>query len=152
MERLSDLMTDQQNTELDAPDPPEGEVTKYRVTMRNFTGFDPVSGQALSHEAVDHVPQEILDAYTADARTRWGFVEVSKEPDAGPAGYHGATYYPAHLPIPNAGEYRPPTPGSTAERLLLQAEAEAAARGGQPPDTGEPPAPPQPGGARVEGQ
>jgi hypothetical protein len=142
-------MTVQPPHELDdSPEPPAGEVTKRKVVMRNFTGFNP-DGVATYHEAVDYVPGEILDAYVEDARTRWGFVEVDQEPDAGPGGYHGPTAYPAHLPIPNAGEYRAPTPGSRVARAMLLAEAEAAARGGQPPDTGEQPAQ-QPGSASGE--
>jgi hypothetical protein len=133
-------MTVQPPHELDdSPEPEPGEITKRKVVMRNFTGFNP-DGSALYHEAVDYVLPEILDAYVTDARTRWGFVEVGDEPDAGPGGYHGPSFIPAHLPVPNAGEYRPPTPGSRVERAMLQAEAESAARGGQPPDTGEQPA------------
>jgi hypothetical protein len=131
-------MTVQPPHELDdSPEPEAGEITKRKVTMRNFTGFNP-DGTPTYHEAIDYVPQEILDAYVTDAQTRWGFVEVG-DLDAGPGGWHGPTSYPAHLPIPNAGEYRPPTPGSRVERALLTAEAESAARGGQPPDTGEQP-------------
>lgn len=65
------------------------EITKRRVTMRNYVA---VSADVVhTHEAVDHVLPEELDAYVTDARTRWTSVEVSDEPDAGPGGYHGQT-------------------------------------------------------------
>jgi hypothetical protein len=35
------------------------------------------------HEAVDLVPEEILEDYVADARTRWAVVEVSETPEEG---------------------------------------------------------------------
>jgi hypothetical protein len=48
------------------------EITKRRVTMRDQNGG----------EAVDYVRPDFLDAYVADAKTRWETVEVSDEPDA----------------------------------------------------------------------
>jgi hypothetical protein len=54
-----------------------------------------------------HAQQE--DAYVADARTRWQTVEVGDEPDAGPAGYDGATHIPATLDHPLAGQTIPAT-------------------------------------------
>ena len=72
-----------------APDP------KYRVTMRSVQLS--ADGVTLTHEAVDHVPQSILDAYVADARARWQSVVVSDEPDYGPGGEDGETHYPQHL-------------------------------------------------------
>lgn len=130
----------------DAEEPPAGQVTKRKVTMRNFVGWH-ADGSPAYHEAVDHVPEEILDAYVTDAQSRWGFVEVG-DYDAGPGGWHGPTYIPAHLPVPNAGEYRPPTPGSRVERALVQSEAEAARYGAEPapPEASDPtynPTPPQ---------
>lgn len=61
---------------------------KYKVTMT-----------AATHEATDYVPKSILDAYVADAKTRWGpnNVTVSDEPDYGPGGVDGETIIPAHL-------------------------------------------------------
>jgi hypothetical protein len=125
-------MTVQPPHELDnTEDPPEGQVTKRKVTMRNFVGFH-ADGSPAYHEAVDYVPEEILEAYLADARTRWGYVEPGGY-DAGPGGYHGATFYPPNLAIPNAGEYRPATPGSRVERALLEADARQGEYEAQPP-------------------
>jgi hypothetical protein len=116
-------MTVQPPHELDDTDePPPGDITKRRVVMRNFVGFDP-NGNALYHEAVDYVKIEHLEAYTADARTRWGFVEVGDEPDAGPSGYHGAYQLPTTVNHPDAGQFLPPTSGSRVERALLEADA-----------------------------
>lgn len=129
-------MTVQPPHELDDTDePPPGEITKRRVTMRNFVGFDP-NGNALYHEAVDYVKVDHLEAYTTDARTRWGFVEVGDEPDAGPSGYHGAYQLPSTVNHPDAGQALPPTPGSRVERALMLAEAEAAREETQPPPEG----------------
>lgn len=71
------------------------EIDKRRVTMRSATLLG--DGTTAIHEAIDYVPPAILDAYVADARTRWQYVEVSDEPDAGPAGYDGDTIIPEHL-------------------------------------------------------
>lgn len=77
-------------------------VTKRKVTMTSvFALPDGTTGQ---HQAVDYVRPDFLDEYVRDARTRWQVVEVSDEPDAGPAGYHGSTHVPAHLNHPLAGE------------------------------------------------
>ncbi len=74
-----------------SPDP------KYRVTMASAQlGPD---GETIRHEAIDYVPQSILDAYTADARTRWQSVTISDEPDFGPGGEDGDTHIPAHLEV-----------------------------------------------------
>jgi hypothetical protein len=93
-----------------------------------------VDGNPLWHQAVDYVHDAHLAAYVADARTRWAYVGVSDEPDAGPGGYHGAYTLPAHLDHPDAGQYRPPTPGSEAERLLLEALANPSEAEPPPPD------------------
>ena len=77
-------------------------VTKRRVTMKN-----PVvtpDGSVGWLEATDYVLPEQLDAYTADARTRWQHVEVSDTPDAGPGGYDGQT-------VTLDGTIRPATKG-----------------------------------------
>lgn len=88
-------------------EPTDQRVTKRRVTMRSASlGAD---GEVHTHTAVDYVRPDFLDAYVADAKTRWQFVEVSDEPDAGPAGYHGATYVPDHLDHPLAGQLFPAT-------------------------------------------
>ena len=81
------------------------EITKRRVTMRSVTAGP--NGQTMSYEAVDYVRPDFLDAYVADARTRWQSVEVSDEPDAGPGGYHGATHVPGTLDHPLAGQTFP---------------------------------------------
>ena len=54
-------------------------------------------------EATDYVPLDILDAYVADAKTRWPMVEVGTEHDPGPAGDEGPTHIPAHLKRSNDG-------------------------------------------------
>ncbi len=65
------------------------EVDKRKVTMRNATLL--ADGNTATLEATDYVRPDQLDAYVADARTRWQYVGVSDEPDAGPAGYDGLT-------------------------------------------------------------
>lgn len=81
----------------DSPDP---RVTKRRVTMRNAV-LDP-SGVLVTTEALDYVRPDFLDAYVADARTRWQYVEVGPR-DAGPGGYEGQTVVPRGLNHPLAG-------------------------------------------------
>ena len=87
-------------------------ITKRRVTMRNVMAI-PADGDrpynTVEIVSTDYVLPEHLDAYVADAHTKWQQVEVSEEPDAGPGGYHGATYVPAHLNVPDAGTMRPAT-------------------------------------------
>jgi hypothetical protein len=39
--------------------------------------------EGFKHEAVDLVPEDILEDYVADARTRWAVVEVSDTPEEG---------------------------------------------------------------------
>lgn len=93
--------------------------------MRSTTvaGYDLQGNPVLAEFKVeDYVRPDHLDAYVADARTKWQFVDVSAEPDAGPLGYHGPTAVPAHLPLPDAGVVYPATPGSDAERALAAAE------------------------------
>lgn len=75
------------------------EITKRRVTMRNFVAVSPT--EVHTHEAVDYVTPDFLDAYVEDARLRWQSVEVSEEPDAGPGGYHGQTVVPGPSGDPN---------------------------------------------------
>lgn len=99
-------------------------VTKRRVTMRSATLLP--NGQTATAEAVDFVPPEILDAYVADAKSRWQFVEVSKEPDAGPAGYDGDTRVPPHLEGRRASDFvryqADPNPDVNALDEQLRAE------------------------------
>lgn len=83
------------------------EITKRRVTMRNFVAVS--ATEVHTYEAVDYVNPEFLDVYVADARTRWAEVEVSDEPDAGPGGYHGQTAIPAGIDHPEAGTVRAAT-------------------------------------------
>lgn len=83
-------------------------ITKRRVTMRSIT-LSPDGSRTLTHEAVDYVRPDHLEAYVADAKTRWQSVTVSDEPDAGPAGYDGETAVPAHLNLPDAGAVYPAT-------------------------------------------
>lgn len=90
------------------------QITKRRVTMssRQFYGVDADGGEVYQEtQAVDYVRPDHLDAYVLDARRRWQTVEVSDEPDAGPAGYHGQTAVPAHLDVPDAGTVYPATEG-----------------------------------------
>jgi hypothetical protein len=70
-------------------------VDKRRVTMTNATALP--DGTVATVVATDYVRPDFLDAYVADARTRWQSVVVSEEPDAGPAGYEGDTTIPAHI-------------------------------------------------------
>ena len=89
------------------------EITKRRVTMTSFVTRpteDPDNPVVVEkHEAVDYVRPDHLDAYVADAKKNWQVVAVSDEPDAGPAGYHGQTFVPAHLDLPDAGALYPAT-------------------------------------------
>lgn len=77
-------------------------VDKRRVTMRS--AFLDKDGAIQTHEAVDYVRPDFLDAYVAKANENWQFVEVSEEPDAGPGGYDGATTVPADIDHPLAGQ------------------------------------------------
>lgn len=81
-------------------------IDKRRVTMTTFVATAGEDGKPVveTHQAIDYVRPDFLDAYVADARTRWQNVEVSDEPDAGPAGYHGETHVPAGLEHELAGQ------------------------------------------------
>lgn len=84
---------------------PDQQITKRRVTMSSVSlGPD---GEVLTHQAVDYVRPDFLEVYVEDAKTRWQRVDVAEEPDAGPAGYGGATYIPAGLEHPDANTYYP---------------------------------------------
>lgn len=96
-------------TKKDAPAP---QITKRRVTMRNPMPMPVTEDNPMGIawvEAVDYVLPEVLDQVVAEAKTKWAVVEVSNEPDAGPGGYHGATYFPQFLDHPEAGTTRPAT-------------------------------------------
>lgn len=85
-------------------------ITKRKVTMVNyvFAGNDHDGQPAfMKHEVSDYVRPDFLDAYVEAAQKDWQSVTVSDEPDAGPAGYEGATHVPAHLNHPLAGQTFP---------------------------------------------
>lgn len=88
------------------------EITKRRVTA-TFTqarGLDDEGRQVFDrHVSVDYVRPDFLQAYVEDAQARGWVCEISDEPDAGPGGYHGATYVPEHLDHPLAGQLFPAT-------------------------------------------
>lgn len=82
-------------------------ITKKRVEMRSIS-LTPDG--TMETKGVDYVVEgPELDAYVADAQSKWQLVTVSDEYDAGPGGYEGQTVVPAHLPLPNAGETRAAT-------------------------------------------
>lgn len=101
-------------------------ITKRRVTMRSVSLLP--NGDTATREVVDYVrpnfdgqPEEttgFLDAYVADARTRWQYVEVSEDPDAGPAGYEGDTTVPEHLAGRDASEFAQFGDASTTDNAL----------------------------------
>lgn len=82
-------------------------ITKRKVTLTNVVEV-PVSDDfpngSATHVVEDYVRPDYLDAYVKDAKTRWQIVTVSDEPDAGPAGYHGATHVPEGLDHELAGQ------------------------------------------------
>jgi hypothetical protein len=62
------------------------DVTKRRVVMKNVipAGFNDKGKPVFHiHEATDDVPVDDLDAYVADARTRWQSVKVTRTPKKG---------------------------------------------------------------------
>lgn len=114
-----------------AQDKKDDRVTKRRVVCRSVSA-DPATGEAISTEIVDYVrpnfdgePEDstgFLDAYVADARTRWQSVIVSDEPDAGPAGYDGDTNVPTHLVGKQAGDFARYGTAATPENALDEAQ------------------------------
>ena len=92
---------------------PDPRVTKRRVTMRSAVLAQ--DGNTYTHEAVDYVRPDFLDAYVADANDKWQSVTFSDEPDAGPGGYDGATWIPDHLDHPEAGSFFDATDGTTIQ-------------------------------------
>jgi hypothetical protein len=82
-------------------------VTKRKVTLQSAT-LAP-DGNVYTTVMTDYVRPDFLDAYVADAQTRWQVVTVSDEPDAGPGGYHGETVVPENLTHELAGQVFPAT-------------------------------------------
>lgn len=89
-------------------------IEKRHIRCRNtaVVGYDHDGRALLQDQSVeDFVPADIVDAYLADARTRWQHVElVADEHRPGPAGDDGLTHYPHHL---SAGH---PHQGKTVDR------------------------------------
>lgn len=119
-------------------------ITKRRVTLVSIAarGLYPADHERAGepilerHQVVDYVKPEDLDAYIADARTRWQSVDVSDEPDAGPLGYHGPSAVldfstPEGEPAAVV-EVLPATEGSAAAQALEAAEAAQAEQANQP--------------------
>lgn len=71
--------------------------TKRRVTMTSVVALP--NGDTSTHQAVDYVPDDTLDAYVADAKTRWQLVEVGDDVDHGPGGPDGDTAELEHLTL-----------------------------------------------------
>lgn len=93
------------------------QTEKRKVSMRNVTLL--ANGDVANMEATDYVPVDILDAYVADARTRWQFVQVEEDKhDPGPAGDKGETAVPAHLAGKSAADFERYGDASTAENAL----------------------------------
>lgn len=105
----------------------DSRVDKRRVTMRSAVLL--ADGKTANLEAVDYVRPDLLDAYVADAESRWQHVSVSPEPDAGPAGYDGDTHVPRHLEGKRARDFdrfrADPDPEINALDELLRAEGKA---------------------------
>jgi hypothetical protein len=82
-------------------------IEKRRVTMRTTVlAGQNEEGQDLFQDfiAEDYVPVEILDAYVADARTRWQTVTVGEEHEDGPGGQDGKVVVPKGLDHELAGK------------------------------------------------
>lgn len=62
-------------------------LDRRKVTMVSLAANP--DGSVNRHEATDYVDIEHIDAYVADAKTRWQAVTVSDEIDHGPAGEDG---------------------------------------------------------------
>lgn len=93
-------------------------IDKRCVTMTNYVVVKTDDGpKVYIMEVKDYVGPDYLDEYLEVANAinpatglpKWESVEVSKEPDAGPGGYHGETNIPADLNHPEAGTKRPAT-------------------------------------------
>jgi hypothetical protein len=84
--------------------------------MRNVTLL--ADGEVGTLEVTDYVPVDVVEAYAADARTRWQYVGVGEEHDPGPAGDDGETNELPHLAGRNAGEFARYGDASTPENAL----------------------------------
>ena len=104
--------------------PVDERITKKRVTMKSVTLQR--DGTMVTHEATDYVREDFLDAYVADAQTRWQYVAVSDEYDAGPGGFDGSTYVPAALDVPDAGTFYEATGERAEEERVALEEAQQA--------------------------
>lgn len=95
-------------------------IDKRRVTMTSYVTTVNEDGvpQVHTHQAIDYVGPDLLDAYVADAHTRWQHVEVSDEPDAGPGGYDGDTNVPVHLDGRKAEDFAAYGDASTPDNAL----------------------------------
>jgi hypothetical protein len=71
-------------------------MERRKVTMISFFA-DPVTGMAIKHEAIDFVGVDDVDAYVADARTRWQSVIVGTSNEHGPGGDKGHYALPQHI-------------------------------------------------------
>lgn len=92
------------------------DTDKHKVTMRSM-GLAP-NGEMQPFEATDYVPEDMLEVYVADARTRWQYVEVSEGYDAGPGGADGPTQVPAHLANRSATDFSRYGDASTPDNAL----------------------------------
>jgi hypothetical protein len=100
--------------------PPEGEqITKRRVTLTNLTAVMDEDGNVGVMKTVqeDYVREDLLAEYlrlanVPDAKTgqpRFANIKVHDGYDAGPAGWHGATYILPEMDHPMAGTLLPAT-------------------------------------------
>jgi hypothetical protein len=72
-------------------------MPKRRVTMTSV--YAQADGSIGKQVATDYVSEEVLDAYMADAESRWQLVTVSEEYDDGPGGPDGETIIPDNLVV-----------------------------------------------------
>ena len=99
------------------------DTDKRKVTMKSV-GLSP-TGDPLTFEAIDYVPEHMLEAYVADARTRWQAVIVDESGyDAGPGGADGPTEVPVHLDGKTATDFAryggPDTPENALDEHLAE--------------------------------
>jgi len=91
-------------------------ITKRKVTLTAVTAAGtapdgrPLISTQVQVDYWDTARPGLIDALTADAHARgWQSVEVGTEPDAGPAGWDGATVIPAGINHRLAGQTFPAT-------------------------------------------
>lgn len=116
-----------------APSKTKAKTDKRKVVMRSL-GMAP-NGDPLNFEAVDYVPEGILDVYVADAQTRWQSVVVEDGYDAGPGGVDGETADLPHLAGKTATDFAKYGDATTPENALdehLAAVAHAASLADNP--------------------